>query len=319
MELRTRIFFISVIFLTFGKIYAQEKPKDYIQEIAGSDLKIDMVGIPAGEFVIGSPDSEKDRDKDEGPQQKQKIESFWMAKYETTWQLYYLYLNREIDNEVAKTKGEDVAIEVDAISGATIPYVDMSLGMGTSEGLPVANVTELAASKFCKWLSAKTGHFYRLPTEAEWEYACRAGSKTAYSFGDDVSKLDDYAWHYENSDDTYKKVGLKKPNAWGLYDMHGNVGEWTMDPYTDAYGENPEDENLYTVRGGSWDDDPEDLRSAARLSASYNWKQRDPQLPKSLWWNTDAGFVGFRIVRDANPPKKEDYEKYWGPKIAKKK
>lgn len=317
--MRKRIFFTTALFLILSQLSAQEKPKDFIQEIAGTDLKIEMVGIPSGEFVMGSPVSENNRDNDEGPQQKQKIEPFWMAKYETTWQLYYLYLNREIDNEVAIKRGKDVEIEVDAISGATIPYVDMSLGMGTSEGLPVANVTQLAASKFCKWLSAKTGYFYRLPTEAEWEYACRAGSKTAYSFGDDAAKLDEYAWHYENSDDTYKKVGQKKPNAWGLYDMHGNVGEWTMNPYTEAYDQNPVDENLHTVRGGSWDDDAEDLRSAARLGASYNWKQRDPQLPKSLWWNTDAGFVGFRVVRDMHPPKKADYEKYWGPVVVKKK
>ena len=314
-----KFFLLACLFIKFAVIAQVDKPESYTQHIAGTELEIEMIGVPAGELLLGSPVTEDKRDEDEGPQKKHKIDAFWMAKYETTWQLYYLYLNREIDGEVNSDKGNDVQLQVDAVSGATIPYVDMSLGMGTSADLPVVNVTQLAASKFCEWLSAKTGHFYRLPSEAEWEYACRAGSTSAYSFGDDASKLDDYAWHYENSDDTYKKVGQKKPNAWGLYDMHGNVGEWTLNKYTSKYNGEVLDEDLHVVRGGSWDDDVEDLRSAARLKANYNWKQRDPQLPKSLWWNTDAGFVGFRIVRDSNPPKKEDYEKYWGPKITKKK
>lgn len=305
---------ISVVFVT-----AQEKPKDYIQHLPGSEVTIEMVGIPSGEFLFGSPASEQDRGTDEGPQNSQQIEAFWMAKHETTWQLYYLFLNREIDSIMDANVASDVALDVDAISGATIPYVDMSLGMGTSAGLPVVNITQLAASKFCKWLSAKTGHFYRLPTEAEWEYACRAGSQTSYSFGDDLSNLEEYAWFYENSDDTYKEVGLKKPNAYGLYDMHGNVAEWTLNLYTeDGYNTEPNTEGFYTIRGGSWDDDADMLRSASRQKPSLNWNQRDPQLPKSVWWNTDAGFVGFRIVRAMNAPKEEDFEKYWGPKVPKK-
>lgn len=313
-----KILLISVISVAF--VAAQDKPKDYIQKLAGSELGIEMIGIPSGEFLFGSPENEKERKLDEGSQEKVKINAFWMAKYETTWQLYYLYLNREIDSIVDPTKATDVNLDIDAISGATIPYVDMSLGMGTSAGLPVVNTTQLAATKFCKWLSAKTGHFYRLPTEQEWEYACRAGSQTAYSFGNEVSNLGEYAWYYDNSDDTYKEVGLKKPNVFGLYDMHGNVGEWTSGLYTEqGYGTEPNSNGFFTVRGGSWDDDPDMLRSAARQPPSTNWNQRDPQLPKSVWWNTDAGFVGFRIVRDMNPPNEKDFDTYWGPKVPKKK
>lgn len=222
--------------------------------------------------------------------------------------------------------GSDVNIEVDAIAGATVPYVDMSLGMGTDAGLPVGNVTHHSASAFCKWLSAKTGHFYRLPTEAEWEYAARARSTTKYHFGNDIASLDDYAWHYKNSSNTYHKVGQKKPNPWGLYDMHGNVSEWTLDQYVpDAYEQrtattpNPwqpaTTEYPRVVRGGSYDDDPEDLRSANRMASKEKWKMRDPQFPKSKWWNTDAPFVGFRIVRQVATPTPEEMNTYWNQEL----
>ncbi|MDN5200420.1 formylglycine-generating enzyme family protein [Fulvivirgaceae bacterium BMA10] len=330
---RRLIIVLSVAIISMASIHLSFKEKEekfdersYSQIIPGSDISIEMIAIPGGEFMMGSPSNEKGRNSDEGPVHKVKIDPFWMGKYEITWNQYRLFRERLIDNKPSKfTKGKEINIEVDGVSAATAPYVDMSFGMG-KDGYPAINITQYAASTFCKWLSAKTGYFYRLPTEAEWEYACRAGTTTAYHFGNDVSKLGEYAWFYENSDGAYKKGGLKKPNPWGLYDMHGNVSEWTIDQYlpefyTQTKGStavNPlaEPKVLYprVARGGSWDDDPEVLRSAARQASNKRWKQRDPQLPKSLWWHTNAPFIGFRIVRSKNIPKGDELKKYWvGP------
>ncbi len=199
----------------------------------------------------------------------------------------------------------------------------MSFGMG-KDGYPAIAMTQHAANKYCQWLSAKTGHFYRLPTEAEWEYACRAGTKTAFYFGNDPTKLPEYGWFEQNSDFKYQKVGKKKPNAWGLYDMCGNVVEWVLDQYDPNYyrvsaqqGTVTEPWNKATkpyphsVRGGSWDDEASKCRSAARRGSDRAWKMQDPQLPKSIWYFSDAQFVGFRIVRPLKVPSAGELQKYW--------
>ncbi|NVJ45895.1 MAG: formylglycine-generating enzyme family protein [Cytophagia bacterium] len=289
--------------------------EDYTQNIPGSDLSIEMIAIEGGTFQMGSTEK-----PDEQPIHEVTLSPFWMAKYETTWNLYKLYRDGNINSSQPETlEGTDVKIKVDGVSRATAPYVDMSFGMGT-DGYPAIGVTQLAATKFCEWLSAMTGHFYRLPTEAEWEYAAKAGTTTAYSFGDEDSDIDTYAWHKGNSEDAYHQVGLKEPNPWGLYDMHGNIAEWTLDAYAETYDasqtENPWIVPTKTyprvVRGGSWVDEPEALRSSARKASNKSWKKRDPQIPKSLWWHTDAPFVGFRIVRPMEAPPEAEQKKYWG-------
>jgi len=214
----------------------------------------------------------------------------------------------------------------DAVSRPTKPYVEMSFGMGR-DGYPAISMTQHAANKYCEWLSAKTGQFYRLPTEAEWEYACRAGTTTAYSFGDDASKLGDYAWFEKNSDVKYQKIGRKKPNLWGLYDMHGNVAEWCLDQYTPNYEQfvsgavdpwvKATKPYPHAVRGGSWDDPLEKLRTAARRASDKSWKMQDPQLPKSIWYHTDAQFLGFRMVRPLKVPPAEEMDKYWNSGVEK--
>jgi formylglycine-generating enzyme required for sulfatase activity len=185
-------------------------------------------------------------------------------------------------------------------------------------------MTHHAENKYCQWLSAKTGEFYRLPTEAEWEYAARAGTKTVYFFGDEESKLGDYAWYEMNSDFKYQKVGKKKPNPWGLHDIYGNVVEWVLDQYDaeiyKGYAEKQPVMNPWhkatkpyphAVRGGSWDDMAASLRSAARRGSERAWKMQDPQLPKSIWYFSDAQFLGFRVVRPLKVPPPEDLQKYW--------
>ena len=317
--------FFLLLFVSLGihGLYGQLKPfQAYEQRIAGSPISIELVPISGGSFTMGSPASEEGRSADEGPKHMVVVESFWMARYEITWDLYQLFLQRELDElQASSPEGQEVVLDVDGVAGATTPYLDMSFGMGT-EGYPAVCMTQYAASKFCEWLSAMTGNFYRLPTEAEWEYACRAGSDKAYSFGEDAAELEKYAWFAENSGGKYQKVGLKEPNAWGLYDMHGNVSEWTLDQYiSDIYKqrqkitENPFEKpvKIYprSVRGGSWQDHTASLRSASRAFSDRRWKIRDPQFPKSKWWHTDAPFVGFRIVRPYRTPEPEDQKKFW--------
>lgn len=282
-----------------------------------------MRPIVGGQFLMGSPLNENNRLADEGPVHKVEVDSFWMAKYETTWDLYNLFTSRSLDNLQPKfNSNNEVNIDVDAVSGATTPYVEMSFGMGT-DGFPAISMTQLAAKKFCQWLSAITGNFYRLPTEAEWEYACRAGSQSSYFFGDDINELSDYAWFKDNSGNKYQKVGLKLPNNWGLYDMHGNVSEWTLDAYSSTtylkslqnLSKNPYTKplKLYprVVRGGSWKNSHYRLRSASRQASSKQWKKQDPQIPRSKWWHTDAQFVGFRVVRPYLTPTIEEQNEYW--------
>ena len=294
----------------------------YTNTIPGTEVTFRMTPIKGGEFVMGSPANEPGRKPDEGPQHKVKIEPFWMGVCEVTWNEYELFMYQDEERKFKKEIPTDPYVDKisDAVARPTKPYVEMSFGMGKDE-CPAISMTQHAANKYCQWLSAKTGEYYRLPTEAEWEYACRAGTTTKYSFGDDESQLGQYAWFEKNSDFKYQKVGRKKPNPWGLYDMHGNVAEWTLDGYdASAYekiaaGAPPfiavHTAYPHVARGGSWDDAAENLRSAVRRASNKTWKQQDPQLPKSKWYLTDAQFLGFRVVRPLKTPTPEELNNVW--------
>ncbi len=305
--------------------------KSYSSKVPKTGADYHMVATPGGEFLMGSPEKEPYRTTAEGPQTKVKVEPFWIGKFEVTWDEYEPFMITQVDREKHGARIDFDPQEhgiVDAVSQPTKPYTEMSFGMG-QRGYPAISMTQHAANKYCQWLSAQTGHFYRLPTEAEWEYACRAGTKTAYSFGDDEGKLGEYAWYYDNANEKYQKVGLKKPNPWGIHDMHGNVMEWTADRYEPEYFKliakttaNPllKPTRIYprSVRGGGWDDDPDKLRSAARRGSAKEWKAQDPQLPKSLWYHTNARWLGFRIVRPLKTPTVEEMDFYWNSATGKR-
>ncbi len=189
---------------------SQADMKPYKTIIPNTDVAFQMTPVPGGEFTMGTPDSERGHRKDESPQHKVKLDPFWMQTYEVTWDEYRLFM---FANQAGEKTNQDEL--VDAVSRPTKPYVEMSFGMGLN-GFPAISMTQHAANKYAEWLSAKTGYFYRLPTEAEWEYACRAGTTTAYSFGDDPSALGEYAWDSANSDGKYQLIGKKKPNP-GVY------------------------------------------------------------------------------------------------------
>lgn len=287
--------------------HAHEATEAYSVTIPNTTISYSMAAVPAGRFTMGST-----AQPDEQPPHQVTIDAFWMQAHEVTWDEYRLFMFQKQAGEVV-TKDE----MVDAVSRPTRPYVEMSFGMGIN-GYPAISMTQHAANKYAEWLSAKTGEFYRLPTEAEWEYACRAGTTTPYYFGSDPSQLKDYAWYSADSDGKYQKVATKKPNAWGLYDMLGNVMEWTLDAYAPYKGGEQTDPWIkptspypLSVRGGSWNDPADHVTCDARVASDPSWKQQDPQLPKSIWYETDAQWLGFRLVRPAKLPSAEEMYRYW--------
>lgn len=297
---------------------AQSPNTQIVDTIPGTNIGFSMTLIPGGSFLMGSPETEPNRGQDEGPQFEVNVDSFWIGTYEVSYQEYNIFRDKSLDLPAFDSTKWDA----DAIARPSPPYEDPTFGMGL-EDFPAVSMTQFAALQFCKWLSDKSGEFYRLPTEAEWEYACRAGSSSPYYFGDDPGQLDAHAWHYENSDEVYHQLGEKQPNPWGLYDMLGNVSEWTLDQYQeDAYQQLAEMDTVNpwikptslhprTVRGGSWDNDPEDVSCTCRIESSRRWKERDPQIPKSFWWNTDSPFVGFRLVKPHKQPTAEEQAEFW--------
>ncbi|MFT4093118.1 MAG: formylglycine-generating enzyme family protein [Niabella sp.] len=300
---------LSTTFVSKNQAQTQSFEK-YSQTIPGSSIAFEMLPVKEGSFIMGA---DRSKEADEQPAHEVKISAFWMGAKEVTHDEYAVYLNDE---------GYAENSDVDAVTRPSRPYIDMTLGMGKEGGFPANSMKQHGAIMYCKWLYQKTGIFYRLPTEAEWEYACRAGTTTNYPFGNDSAALKDYAWYAANSDYKYHKTGLKKPNAWGFYDMLGNVQEWVLDQYiADAYSHvnkgaqdpviTPTTKRPLALRGGDYNDDAAALRSAKRAQSDLIWNRRDPQIPKSKWWNADAPFVGFRMVRPVKQPTKEEAEQFF--------
>jgi formylglycine-generating enzyme required for sulfatase activity len=291
--------FILILFLP-GWLMAQ--PKSYDQRI--NTITFRMIGIAGGKFQLGS--TQPPADPDEAPVKEIVISPFWIGEHEVTFLEWDQYFN---DASLPQTKN------IDGITRATPQYIDLTWGMGREATHPVNSLSQQAAMMYCRWLYAKTGLFYRLPTEAEWEYACKAGGK-----GSSAISLDVMAYYETNSDARFHPVKEKKANAWGIYDMLGNLSEWTVDQYDPQYyskikASNPitEPGARYprTLRGGSFLDDAAQLRCSNRIPSEAGWNKRDPQIPKSRWWLTDGMFVGFRLVRPAEQPSKEEIEAFY--------
>jgi formylglycine-generating enzyme required for sulfatase activity len=299
-------------------------PKDFTETLPGGQVSFEMVYVPGGELLMGSSESELGRRLDEGPRHKVQVRPFWLGKCEVTWDEFDLYYKDDglfAPHDVPQfARGRD---QPDAITRPSNSYVEETYDHGR-KGHPVLCITHHAAMMYCHWLCWRTGKGYRLPTEAEWEYACRAGHTGPYGFDDKAEKLGDYAWFRGNSataehseesnrtfigDPTTHKVGTRKANRFGLHDLHGNVWEWCLDHYDPKFYckfpadavtlgpvNRPTDRKWsHVARGGSWADTPDRLRSAARRGSDKSWQKHDPQVPQSVWWLTKMDVIGFRV------------------------
>lgn len=309
----------------------------YTQRIPGTDVEIEMIPVPGGSFRFGASDDDPDKRDDELPQVELEVSPMWIAQRETSWAEYKEYMKlygvfKEF--EAAGKRAVTPDNMADAITAPTELYdPSFTYENGEEPDQPAVTMTQYAAQQYTKWLSLLTGLQYRLPTEAEWEYACRAGTKTRYHWGDDVDGIDNYAWYFDNADDGLPKVGSKAPNPFGLHDMHGGVAEWTVNQYTpDGYAwlaemianhgklnatnavQWPTESSPCVVRGGSWEMDAEELRASARLGSDDElWKEYDPNFPRSPWWFTSdpSRGVGFRIFRSYHKLDQATISKFW--------
>jgi sulfatase modifying factor 1 len=312
----------------------------YEETIPGTDVGFRMIPVPGGSFRMGSPDGEEGRSADEGPAFEVTVPPFWIGEHEVTWAEYKRYMaacDLFIAMHSAKIRPIDDANRADAVTAPSNLYdPTTTFTNGEEPNLPAVSMTQFAARQYTKWLSRLTGRFYRLPAESEWEYACRAGSDTPFSCGggDD---LEAFAWFTDNADDTTHPVGEKKPNSFGLYDMHGNAAEWVVDELVAGGYAKPAalpqpvavaaaiqwPERLYprVLRGGAYYDEASECRSAARRGSrdaggtpdDPDWKDVDPNFPKSPWWYTEepALGVGMRLVRPFTEPELDEKRRWW--------
>ncbi len=241
---------------------AQKAPATYAETLPGSVVKVNMVGIPGGSVKIGG--------------KPVAVKPFWIADTETTWEAYDVFISSgEPSKPYDMTK-----FAADAIARPSKSYILPDLGWG-HHGFPAINISILSATMYCRWLSSKTGKKYRLPTEAEWEFACRAGSTKTLT----AAQINAAAWHKGNAAEKTHPVAKKAPNAWKLYDMLGNTGEWATDLAGKPVLCGP------TLRDVAMKQTPD-----SRAYFKPAWQETDPQLPKSRWWLSDGFFCGFRVV-----------------------
>jgi len=301
----------------------QSKPFKAYKEKLNSGAEFEMLPVKGGSFTWKG---EKESDSLEVT-----LSPFWMGKTEVTWDEYEPYMiseaPREKDGQVDKYMRDGLKNDIDIIARPTPQYHPITHHMQTEER-PAIGMTQHAANKYCQWLSYQTGHFYRLPTEAEWEYACRAGSKTKYSWGNKPEDAAQYAWLDGAPTSHYNKPGQKKPNTWGFLDMHGNVLEWTLDQYVPdrkSYFAKDEVTNPWikatkyhplVTKGGHWLQKTAGITAASRHLSEPAWKKTDPQQPKSQWYFSDTPWLGMRVVRPLETPTVVEMYHYWNSGIA---
>ena len=298
---------------------------NFTEQIPNTAISFKMIAIKGGSFSMGSPANESYRKADEGPQRKITLSPFFMGEVEVTWNEFWTFYGSTLsEGRIDPVKiFEHNAGNPDVISGPTPPFGIPDQGWGGGYR-PAITMTHYAAQTYCQWLSKETGKRYRLPTEAEWEYACRAGTETPYFFAGDPKKLSGASWrskvfgvdtsiinsftvYVKNSAGATQAPSFVMANPFGLKNMSGNVMEYCSDYYAeDAYAqtpvnvtnpEGPPTGSEHVVRGGNYLSDASDLRSAARSSTnSEAWFKTDPQQPKSIWWYSDIKGIGFRVV-----------------------
>lgn len=299
--------------------------ENYLEQIPGTSVSFKMIAVKGGTFKMGSPDNEPFRKKDEGPVRNVTVSTFFMEEAEVTWDEFWAFFSATMSE--GRIDPAQVMIhnssKPDAITGPTPPFGIPDQGWGSGKR-PAITMTHYAAQIYCQWLSKLTGKKYKLPTEAEWEYAYRAGTETPYFFkgdpkkfsarglknkifGVDTSKIISYVVYSLNSSGKTQEPSFVKANPLGLKNMGGNVLEFCSDWYAvDAYSKTglnvtdpkgPEESSEHVVRGGNYSSDASDLRSAARDSTkTRDWLKTDPQQPKSIWWYADIKGIGFRVV-----------------------
>ena len=313
----------------------------YDESIPGTDVTFRMIPVPGGTFRMGSPSDEAGRSADEGPVFEVTVEPRWMSRCEVSWAEYRRYMDACDLFKALESSGLRLVTtenEADAVTAPSNLYdPTTTFTNGEDPELPAVTMTQFAARQYTKWLSGLTGRFHRIPSESEWEHACRAGTTTPWSSGADPASLDEVAWVSANADETTHAVGTKGGNAFGLHDMHGNVAEWVVDELlADGYARQaaaPQPlaaaaaiawpQRLYprVVRGGAYYDDAAACRSASRrgsrdaggTAADPDWKDVDPNLPKSPWWYTEAPAlgVGMRLVRPLQEPDASTRARWW--------
>jgi formylglycine-generating enzyme required for sulfatase activity len=296
--------------------------KTFEEKLPGTAVSFKMIAIPGGQFKMGSPADEPYRGTDEGPVREVLVDNFWMGEIEVSWDEYLAFFTAT--GSQGRKEAVEIDEETDGVSGATPPWgaPDQGWGKGTR---PAITMSHHAAETYCRWLTQETGRKYRLPTEAEWEYAARGGTNNAYFFegspkdyeadgflkklfGSNQEVINKYVVSQINSPNRTQEPASVEANPFGLKNMLGNVAEFCQDyydpkvyrKYPSGLVKNPRGPRSgmeHVVRGGSFRNSPKDLRVARRdFTRTDAWLVTDPQIPKSIWWYSDSKSVGFRVV-----------------------